>query len=272
MVSDQAALSASTLPLTLLKKLSLLRQSYAPADKGRPNCQRCISSGHTCGGYELPLRMKVLGVQSEHDGTQRLVKISAPEPSTNLARLPQPRAPDPLELRLLHDHQRTASPYFFAKYGWAPLWRPLILSVTTSGFPEVNKRCFYAISYAYTGIGRGDSAMKARGGRLYGQVLREVQSLLQQPAKPRLAELCSTMILMGMYEVSSAVSGPAPSLGLLNYLQFAMNKVEGSAPPHHVGIINILRHCGPEIFKGDKLLVVYRTCRVLLVSRPGRIM
>lgn len=158
--------------------------------------------------------MKVLGIQSEHDGTQRLVKISASETSTALARLSQPQSPSPeLELRLLHDPQQTSSPYFFAKYGWAPLWRPVILSVTTSGFPEVNKRCFYALSYAYTGIGRGDSAMRAKGGRLYGQVLREVQSLLLQPSKPRLAELCSTMIMMGMYEVGLALSGLGPRLG-----------------------------------------------------------
>jgi hypothetical protein len=206
-------MSASRLPPPLVTKVSLLRQPHAPADKGRPNCQRCISSGHTCGGYELPLRMKVLGIHAENDGTQRLVKISAPEPSPSRARLPQVPSPE-LELRLHHDHQQTTSPYFFSKYTWAALWRPVILSVTTSGFPEINQVCFHAITHAYTGVSRRDGALTARGGALYGQVLREVQSLLHEAAKPRLAELCSTLILMDMYEV--ILARPGPDTAMLN--------------------------------------------------------
>ncbi|EAQ89425.1 hypothetical protein CHGG_06044 [Chaetomium globosum CBS 148.51] len=213
-----------------------------PADKGRPNCGRCISSGHTCGGYELPLRVKALGVHAEHDGTRRLVKISTSQPSTSRTHWPLVLVPSPnLALPLHRDHQHTSSPYFFAKYSWGPLWRPLILSVTTSEFPEVNRVCFRAITYAYTGISRGDTALTARGRALYGQVLREVQSLLLEGSKLRLAELCSTMVLMDI--------------------------MAGSAPPHHVGIANILRHCGPEIFQDEKLLVLYRSCRVLLQKR-----
>ncbi|KAH6854712.1 hypothetical protein B0I37DRAFT_362857 [Chaetomium sp. MPI-CAGE-AT-0009] len=220
------------------------RRRRVKCDKTRPTCARCTSSGHTCGGYEIPLRVNILGLHSEKDGTQRLVKIPTSEATTSLARprhVPSPQ----LELRLRHDQQQTSSPYFFTKYGWAPLWRPLILSLTTDGFPEINKVCFYAISYGYMGFGRGDTALRAKGTQLYGQVLRQVQTLLLQPAKPRLAALCSTLILMNMYE-------------------FAMNETWGSAPPHHVGITNILQHCGPEVFKDEKLLVVYRTCRVLL--------
>ncbi|KAK3298761.1 uncharacterized protein B0H64DRAFT_386095 [Chaetomium fimeti] len=223
------------------------RKRRVKCDKARPTCARCISSGHTCGGYELPMRMKVLGVHSEHDGTQRMVQVTSPEPTTTLARLPHVPSPT-ADLRLLRNEQQTSPPYFFAKYGWAPLWRPLILSVTTSGFPEINRVCFYAISYGYTGLGRGDSALKARGGQLYGHVLREVHSLLLQPAKPQLAELCSTLILMAMYE-------------------FAMNKIRGDAPPHHAGITNILQYCGPDIFQNDKLLPVYRSCRTLLICQ-----
>ena len=40
----------------------------------------------------------------------------------------------------------------------------------------------------------------------------------------------------------------------------------GRAPPHHVGIIQILQHCGPETFQEESLLEVYRSCRALLVS------
>ncbi|KAK4139105.1 uncharacterized protein C8A04DRAFT_40984 [Dichotomopilus funicola] len=211
------------------------RKRRVKCDKGRPNCGRCISSGHTCGGYDLPLRMNMLGVHAEHDGTQRLVKIPTLEPSTSRARLALVPSPK-LELRL-HGHQQT-SPYFFSHYSWAPMWRPHILSVTTSGCSEVNTICFHAISYAYMGASRGDCALRAKGGMLYGQVLRRVQSLLHESAKPRLAELCSTLILMDI--------------------------VAGAAPPHHVGISNILRYCGPEIFRDEKLLVLYRSCRVLL--------
>ena len=39
----------------------------------------------------------------------------------------------------------------------------------------------------------------------------------------------------------------------------------GRAPPHHVGIIQILQHCGPETFQQGRLLEVYKSCRALLV-------
>jgi hypothetical protein len=45
-----------------------------------------------------------------------------------------------------------------------------------------------------------------------------------------------------------------------------MNKVMGPAPPHHVGIIKILQHCGPQTFQEESLLEAFRSCRALLVG------
>jgi hypothetical protein len=47
-------------------------------DKTRPACGRCLSSGHHCSGYDAPLRMEILGIQSGDDGTKRLTRISPP--------------------------------------------------------------------------------------------------------------------------------------------------------------------------------------------------
>jgi hypothetical protein len=101
--------------------------------------------------------------------------------------------------------QQTSSSYFFATFNWAPFWRPLLLSATNGDFPEINRVCFQAISHGYMGLGLGDGALQAKGAQLYGEVLSEVQSLLLLPAKPGLAKLGFTMVMMGMYEASRPV-------------------------------------------------------------------
>lgn len=140
--------------------------------------------------------MQVLGLHSERDGTQRLVRVLPLQPSLGHV---------PMRLRDSREHQQAASSYFFATFNWGPFWRPLILSATNGDFFETNKVCFQAITDGYMGLGLGDSALRARGGQLYGRVLSEVQTLLLQPAKCRLAKLGYTMIMMTMYEVSRTV-------------------------------------------------------------------
>lgn len=116
-----------------------------------------------------------------------------------------------MRLRDLREHQQAS--YFFATFSWAPFWRPLILSATNGDFFEVNKVCFQAITDGYMGLTLGDGALQARGHQLYGRVLSEVQTLLLQPAKCRLAKLGYTMVMMSMYEVKRTV----PNFPLLQY-------------------------------------------------------
>jgi hypothetical protein len=137
--------------------------------------------------------MQVLGVHSEDDGTHRLVKVS-----TSLAHVPPPR----IELRLSYSREASSPAYFFTTFNWAPFWRPFLLYATTGDFPDINKICFQAITHGYMGRKLEDGALQAKGSQLYGRVLSEVRSLLMQQAKPQLARLALTMIMMGIYEVS----------------------------------------------------------------------
>lgn len=139
----------------------------------------------------------MLGVQAEDDGTQRLVRVSPARAGPNeVARVPRP------ETRLPMLRDEAAPSFFFETFHWAPFWRPLILSATKDNFPAINKVCFRALASGYSALGLGDETQLVKARRLYGQVLVEVQSLLMQPAKPELAKLGFTMVVMGMYEVS----------------------------------------------------------------------
>ncbi|KAK3309468.1 uncharacterized protein B0T15DRAFT_3859 [Chaetomium strumarium] len=218
------------------------RRRRVKCDKTRPECKRCAASGHTCGGYVLPLRVHAFGVQSETDGTQRLVSIQRPSSLAKLASRP------PLELDFRVFEEEISASHFFNTFNWAPFWRPAMLAATNDEFPAINKLCFRAISYGYMGLGRRDQALQAKGRQLYGQVLTEFQSLLRQPPKAELAKLGFTIVLMGIYE-------------------FVMNNIMGRAPPHHVGIIRILQHCGPETYQDERLLDLFRSCRALLLCQ-----
>jgi hypothetical protein len=140
--------------------------------------------------------MQVLGVHSDNDGSHRLVRVP-----TSLAPVP----PRTIELHLSHPRGDTSPAYFFSTFNWAPFWRPLLLSATTGDFPDINKVCFQAITHGYMGRSFRDRTLETMGTRLYGKVLSEVRSLLMQQAKPQLARLVLTMIMMGMYEVSRPV-------------------------------------------------------------------
>ena len=133
--------------------------------------------------------MQVLGVHAENNGTQRMVRVtSSPSPA--------------LSTPVLASREEAAASYFFSTFHWAPFWRPLLLSATKPGFPEINKVCFQALSCGYMGLSLGDEALQVKGRQLYGRALSGLRFLLAQPAKPELAKLGFSMIIMGMYEVS----------------------------------------------------------------------
>jgi hypothetical protein len=102
--------------------------------------------------------------------------------------------------------EEISSSHFFNTFNWAPFWRPAMLAAANDEFPAINKLCFRAISYGYMGLRRRDQMLQAKARQLYGQVLAEFQSLLTQPAKPELAKLGFSILLMAIYEVSRSTT------------------------------------------------------------------
>lgn len=169
------------------------------SDKEVPECRRCLASGHKCGGYDLPLRMHVMGIQWERDGTQRMapVKVLPAKPSSGLP--------------LTSFRDDLAAAYFFQTFSWAPFWRShlrsAIASPPASSVPQIrslNKACFQAIVYTHMGLGHGDAALQIEGRQIYSRSLTAMQTILASPfPKAQLAWLGETIIIMGMYEVRS---------------------------------------------------------------------
>jgi hypothetical protein len=152
--------------------------------------------------------MHVLGVRSEEDGTQRLAKI--PEPVQRGARsIGRSVAPQPTqELSLVGFQGEMTASCFFGTFAWAPFWRSHLQSAAYRDHHSIsnaNRACFQAIMYGYAGMRHGNPALTVEGHRLYGRTLRTSQSLLvmPRPAKPILASLAITTVLMGMYEVKA---------------------------------------------------------------------
>ncbi|KAK5656636.1 hypothetical protein OQA88_4616 [Cercophora sp. LCS_1] len=187
-----------------------------------------------------------MGIQPGDNGTKRLTRISTSAgrlgPSASV-RVPISIPP---ELDLGAFQHEIASAYFFETYGWAPFWQHTMLAAATDDAPAVNKACLQAIVYGYAGMKRGDTALCDRAGRLYGQVLHEVKSLIGASDKSELARLTVTLMLLDMYE-------------------FIVDKKVSERLSHHLGIESILQHCGPEFFQGPGLLQMFRSCRALLL-------
>lgn len=145
--------------------------------------------------------MQILGIQSSDNGTKRLTRIST---STG-RRGPSVSAHVPIsippELNLGAFQHEILSSYFFETYGWAPFWQHTMLAAATDDAPDINKACVQAIVYGYAGMKHGDAALCNRAGRLYGQVLHKVRSLIGASDKSELARLTVTMMLLDMYEV-----------------------------------------------------------------------
>ncbi|KAK1833061.1 hypothetical protein QBC39DRAFT_280101 [Podospora conica] len=219
------------------------RKRRVKCGKEVPECRRCLASGHKCGGYDLPMRMHVMGVHWDRDGTQRMapIKVLPPKPSAGLP--------------LVSFRDEVAAAFFFQTFSWAPFWRShLLRAISSTSMPQIrtlNKACFQAITYTHMGLRNGDAALQIEGHQIYSSALTSTQTILANPlSKSQLAWLGETIILMGMYE-------------------FATNRVTGTGPepPHHVGMAYILKRCGPKAFQTGPLLDLFRGCRTLLICK-----
>ncbi|KAH8753019.1 hypothetical protein F5883DRAFT_432810 [Diaporthe sp. PMI_573] len=215
--------------------------AYASQHRTRPSCLRCLKSGYACKGYDLGLRMQSLVVVTEPEGSQRLARIHQQQ-QQQARRMLDP----PPEMNLSAFQEHMAFSYFFATYGWAYFWKPFLhLARDADLAPTASRMCSLALAYGHMGTNHADKNLKSTGLELYGQSLREVQSLLTRGtgARTELAQLCVPIVILGMY--SFAIDR---DLRLI----------------HNIGVAQILKHCGPEAFQEDPLLTAFRSCRALL--------
>ncbi|KAJ9136594.1 Transcriptional regulatory protein moc3 [Pleurostoma richardsiae] len=283
------------------------RKRRIKCDKARPSCHRCLKSGYTCKGYDLGLRMQSLVVVTEPEGSQRLAKISTlPQPkaphqgpevddkggagdstdgsgsattamissspstlrrgstststntltsvssnsisSTSSRSSSGTGSPAP-EMNLVAFKEEMAFSYFFATYGWAGFWKPFLSLAREVDLAQVSHMGALALAYGHMGLGRGARDLQSQGLELYCHSLHEVQSLLTRSnaaAKTAIARLAVPVLVLGMY--SYAVDR---DLRLV----------------HHLGVAQILQHCGPESFQDEPLLTTFRSCRAQLVCQ-----
>ncbi|KAK0649215.1 hypothetical protein B0T16DRAFT_349842 [Cercophora newfieldiana] len=205
----------------------------------------CPPSERPCDRHDISVRAHSLSVSPERDlSTVIPRRLQSAPPDFNL----------PPELPLVAFRREMATTYFFRSYVWAPFWRSLLLSSTSTpstasdGFNYINQACFDALMYSYMGRAHRNAAFQDRGRRLYTRVLGQVQKMLPRLEKPQLAQMATPVIVMGMYE-------------------FAIQGLVGGTDPHHLGIHWILQHCGPEGFQDPELLQIFRSCRGMMTCQ-----
>lgn len=123
------------------------------------------------------------------------------------------RLDPPSEMNLTAFQEHMAFSYFFATYGWAYFWKPFLhLARETDLAPTASRMCSLALAYGHMGTNHADKSLKSMGLELYGQSLREVQSLLTRGrgAKTQLAQLCVPIVILGMYSVCCWSTHPVP--------------------------------------------------------------
>jgi hypothetical protein len=120
----------------------------------------------------------------------------------------------PPEMNLSAFQEHMAFSYFFATYGWAYFWKPFLhLARDADLAPTASRMCSLALAYGHMGTNHADKNLKSTGLELYGQSLREVQSLLTRGtgARTELAQLCVPIVILGMYSVRLVHTTFAPS-------------------------------------------------------------
>jgi hypothetical protein len=93
--------------------------------------------------------------------------------------------------------------YFFANYHWAQYWRPVLQLSEELEISRMGYICSAAIAYGYIGRELGEERLQHKGWLLHGQGLRYIQSIINNGTKDQLASSCVTIILLGMYQVST---------------------------------------------------------------------
>ncbi|KAK2029815.1 hypothetical protein LX32DRAFT_348067 [Colletotrichum zoysiae] len=216
------------------------RRRRVKCDKLRPECGRCLSSGHKCLGYDLPLRMQHFTAVTETGGGQRLIRMS----DTTKVTLPPPIMSE--ELPLIAFREQMAFSHLIANYRWGPFWKPLLrMSLNGPALPEAVKADYtgsLATALGFMGSRVKEPNMLAEGYELNGQVIHALQSALSTSSRKYLAQWAFTIIILSIYK-------------------YAVEQEVNI--PHYYGMAKIIEWCGPECFQQEPMLTSLRQMRAI---------
>ncbi|KZL67301.1 C6 finger domain-containing protein [Colletotrichum tofieldiae] len=216
------------------------RRRRVKCDKLRPVCERCLSSGHKCLGYELPLRMQHFSAGTEASGAPQLIRISNTTKTTPLPPVMTQEMP------LTAFREQMAFSHLIANYRWGPFWKPLLrTSLTGPTQPDAVKADYMgslATALGFMGSRVQEPKMLAEGYELNGRVIRALQFALSAESKKALAQWAFTIIILSIY-------------------QYAVEQENNI--PHYYGMAQIIEWCGPECFQQEPMLTNLRQIRAI---------
>ncbi|KAF9878812.1 C6 finger domain-containing protein [Colletotrichum karsti] len=215
------------------------RRRRVKCDKGRPECGRCLKSGHRCQGYELPLRMQNYTVSGESSGSQTLVPVTTATEVPTFR--PRPRVVPELPLSAFRNSM--AFSHLLANYRWAPFWKPLLRTQISEGSTKADKAHYtagLATALAYMGTLKNEPKMVSDGYEKNGEVIRALHWALLERSKPEMARWALTILVLCMYQYAVETE---PNL------------------PHYHGVVKVIEFCGPEYFQREPMLTIFRQIR-----------
>ncbi|WQF84132.1 Putative zn(2)Cys(6) fungal-type DNA-binding domain-containing protein [Colletotrichum destructivum] len=216
------------------------RRRRVKCDRLRPACEKCLRSGHPCGGYELPLRMQHFTATVDPSGAQQLSRIS----NTTKTTLPPPTMVQ--ELTLTAFREQIAFSHLLSNYRWGPFWKPVLRvsldGATQSDVVKADYTGSLATALGFMGARVNEPTMLAEGYELNGRVIRALQSALLTKSKIDLANWAVTITILSLY-------------------QFAVDQEVNI--PHYYGMARIVEWCGPECFQHEPMLTNLRHMRAL---------
>ncbi|KAK1990585.1 hypothetical protein LX36DRAFT_592313 [Colletotrichum falcatum] len=211
------------------------RRRRIKCDKLRPECERCLSSGHKCLGYEIPLRMQHFTAVAAASGAQ-LVRIS----DTTKVVLPPPTMTQ--ELPLTAFREQMAFSHLISKYQWGPFWKSLLRTSLDGPAPPDAAKADYtgslATALSFMGNRFNAPKMMAEGYELNGKVIRALQSALSTGSKQQIAQWAFTIMILSLYQQEINL-------------------------PHYYGMTRVVEWCGPEYFQQEPMLTSLRQMRAM---------
>ncbi|CCF38469.1 hypothetical protein CH063_01915, partial [Colletotrichum higginsianum] len=211
------------------------RRRRVKCDRLRPACEKCLRSGHQCGGYELPLRMQHFTATVDPSGAQQLSRISN---TTKTALQPSIMVQ---ELTLTAFREQIAFSHLLSNYRWGPFWKPVLRvsldGATQSDVVKADYTGSLATALGFMGARVNEPTMLAEGYELNGRVIRALQSALLTKSKIDLAHWAVTITILSLYQEVNI--------------------------PHYYGMARIVDWCGPECFQHEPMLTNLRHMRAL---------
>ncbi|KAI8668660.1 Zn(2)-C6 fungal-type domain-containing protein [Fusarium keratoplasticum] len=216
------------------------RRRRVKCDRGVPSCQRCLKSGHSCGGYETPLRMVNYSVaRGQQSALQR-----APSSSRSSWMHGTPSLSYASELSLVAFDGQISLDYFLASYTWAHWWKSIVITGLQGDTASASYIACRSLLMGHLGVGNSDAKLQQRSMQLYGQSMRLVSSSLDMHQSSVLADLILPVMILSMYP----------------YVMEKSVKLE-----HDLGLGLITRNCGPDCSQDDRTVSIFRSCRSMLI-------